>query len=511
MQEQRKVADRYQLTARVGSGGMGVVWRAYDEHLHRVVAVKELLSHNSVDGEATRRAMREGRIAARLSHPNAIAIYDVVEDEGSPWLIMEYLPSKSLSAVLAERGRLPPEEVTRIGGQLASALAAAHRAGVVHRDVKPGNVLVSEFGTVKITDFGISRAAGDGTATAAGMGMGTLAYLAPEVAKGGKADFESDVFSLGATLYAAVEGAPPFGNDANAILLLHRVAAGEITPPEHAGELTPTLIRLLDPDPETRPSMAEAVELLTGSPAPTSPPPETEPTAVLPDPRPKPDPTAELEPTTPEPTPEPEPVAAPVPEPEAPAAVAADEPQRKKWAFAALGAILVLVLVVFLLVKLGGGGQPGGAGVTTTTSTVATTTETGTDQPTTSSEPTTTTTTTTSSAPATTTTPPALPTTADQALADYYRLVPGNLEVAYSRLTDKFKAAKASSFAAYRDFWDDYSSVQTSNVTMVGENTVSATITYVSPGGGTQQEQNVYTLVRQGDQWLIDTQAPSPN
>ena len=507
MQEQRKVADRYQLTAKVGSGGMGVVWRAYDEHLHRVVAVKELLSHNDVSGEATKRAMREGRIAARLSHPNAIAIYDVVEDAGSPWLIMEYLPSKSLSAVLTERGTLPPEEVTRIGGQLASALAAAHRAGVVHRDVKPGNVLVSEFGTVKITDFGISRAAGDGTATAAGMGMGTLAYLAPEVAKGGKADFESDVFSLGATLYAAVEGAPPFGNDANAILLLHRVAAGKITPPEHAGELTPTLIRLLDPDPETRPSMAEAVELLTGAPTAESPPPETEPTAVLPDPRPKPAPTAELQPTAPEPAPAPEPVAAQVPAPETPPAD--DEPQRKKWAFAALGAIVVLALVVFLLVKLGSSGQPGGAGVTTTTSTVATTTETGTDQPTTSSEPTTTTTT-SSSAPATTTTttPPAPPTTADQALADYYRLVPGNLEVAYSRLTDKFKAAKASSFAVYRDFWDDFSSVQTSNVTVVGENTVSATITYVSPGGGTQQEQNVYTLVRQGDQWLIDTQTP---
>jgi serine/threonine protein kinase len=503
VQEQRKVADRYQLTAKLGSGGMGVVWRAYDEHLHRVVAVKELVSHNGMDEEVTRRAMREGRIAARVSHPNAIALYDVIEDAGSPWLVMEYLPSKSLSAVLSERGALPPEEVVKIGGQLAAALQAAHRAGVVHRDVKPANVLVSEFGTVKITDFGISRAVGDGTATASGMGMGTLVYLAPEVAKGGKADFASDVYSLGATLYTAVEGQPPFGNDSNAIVLLHRVAAGKIRPPEQAGELTPVLLRLLDPDPETRPTMAEAVELLTGAPVPEPLPASAEPTAVMPEPK----------------RPEPEPVPEPVLEAEPPVEVTpvlvappvTDDERRKWWPFAAIGAVLVVALVVFLLINRANNQQDPNAGQSNlpTTSAAAQQPAAPGETTTTQAETTTTTTTTTASSAATTTTtttPSQAPTTADQALANYYKLMPGDLQTGYSRLTDGFKAAHAPSFAAYQQFWSQFSSVQTQNVSLVGENTVSATLVYLRPGGASEEERNVYTLVRQGDQWFIDTQ-----
>ncbi|MEU4746912.1 serine/threonine-protein kinase, partial [Actinosynnema sp. NPDC023658] len=127
---------------------MGVVWRAEDQRLRRIVAVKELLSRSGFDQESIDRAIREGRLAARLSHPNVIALYDVVEHDGHPWLIMEYLPSRSLAAVMGERGTLPPDEVARLGLQLASGLAAAHAAGVTHRDVKPGNVLVTEFGTV---------------------------------------------------------------------------------------------------------------------------------------------------------------------------------------------------------------------------------------------------------------------------------------------------------------------------------------------------------------------------
>ncbi|WP_440901002.1 serine/threonine-protein kinase, partial [Actinosynnema sp.] len=142
---------------------MGVVWRAQDQRLHRVVAVKELRPGIAFDEAYTERAIREGRIAARLQHPNVIALYDVVEHDDRPWLIMEYLPSKSRAALLAERGRRPADETVRLGIQLASGLVAAHHAGVVHRDVKPGNVLVTEFGTVKITDFGTSRAADEVT------------------------------------------------------------------------------------------------------------------------------------------------------------------------------------------------------------------------------------------------------------------------------------------------------------------------------------------------------------
>jgi len=187
----------------VGSGGMGVVWRAEDERLARTVAVKQLLTHPGLSDEqaeeARRRAMREARTAARLQHRNAIAVFDVAEHDGNPWLVLEFLRSRSLSAVLAERGTLPSGEVARLGAQVASALAAAHEAGIVHRDVKPGNVLLDEDGLAKITDFGISRTMDDSTITQSGMVAGTPAYLAPEVARGAQPDRASDVFSLGAT------------------------------------------------------------------------------------------------------------------------------------------------------------------------------------------------------------------------------------------------------------------------------------------------------------------------
>jgi serine/threonine protein kinase len=245
---------------------MGVVWTAHDERLHRTVAVKQLLLQPGLaeadTDEAKRRAMREGRIAARLQHPHAVAVYDVAEDDSQPWLIMEYLPSKSLSAVLSERGTLPPRDVASIGMQVASALAAAHNAGIVHRDIKPGNVLLGDDGTVKITDFGISRATGDVTVTATGMLAGTPAYLAPEVAKGYDPGSPSDVFSLGSTLYAAIEGQPPFGLSENTIALLHKVASGKVDPPRNAGPMTALLMRLLRAEPEDRPTMAEARDAL---------------------------------------------------------------------------------------------------------------------------------------------------------------------------------------------------------------------------------------------------------
>jgi serine/threonine protein kinase len=255
------IAGRYRLISRLGNGAMGVVWLARDERLHRTVAIKQLLlarlSGREAD-EANRRAMREGRITARLQHPHAIAVHDVAEHEGQPCLIMEYLPSRSLATVLSTQDVLAPDEVARIGSQVASALAAAHEAGIVHRDIKPGNVLLAADGTAKITDFGVSHAVGDVTVTATGILAGTPAYLAPEVAQGHSAGFPSDVFSLGATLYTALEGMPPFGLNNNAIALLHQVASGEITPPRRSGPLTPVLLQLLQRDPEHRPTMHQA-------------------------------------------------------------------------------------------------------------------------------------------------------------------------------------------------------------------------------------------------------------
>ncbi|SDP32871.1 protein kinase domain-containing protein [Lentzea jiangxiensis] len=262
----RLIGSRYQVKKKIGQGAMGVVWQAYDEQLQRVVAAKELLALDGVDDVKVERskvrAMREARLAARLEHPNAIRVYDVVEDDGRPWLIMEYLPSRSLAAVIAEQGTLPPREVARIGCYTAAALAAAHRHGIQHRDVKPGNVLIGDQ-EVKITDFGISRATGeDATATATGT-VGTPAFFSPEVARGEDAGLASDVFSLGATLYNAVEGNPPFGTADNHLAMLHRVAGGAIMPPANAGPLlAPVLFRLMANEPERRPTMQEAVHLL---------------------------------------------------------------------------------------------------------------------------------------------------------------------------------------------------------------------------------------------------------
>lgn len=245
---------------------MGVVWQAMDERLQRVVAVKQLLLQPDLSPRATEearlRALREARIAARLQHPNAIIVYDVAEHDGEPCLVMEYLPSRSLATVLAEQYRLPVAEVASIGRQVASALAAAHAAQIVHRDIKPGNILITSGGTAKITDFGVSRAAGEVTVTQTGIMAATPAYLAPEVARGQVPTSASDVFSLGATLYAAVEGRAPFGDGDNQLAVLHAVAAGEVPPPRHAGPLFEVLMRLLANDPQARPDMNQAsVEL----------------------------------------------------------------------------------------------------------------------------------------------------------------------------------------------------------------------------------------------------------
>ena len=265
--EGRLVAGRYRIERRIGTGAMGAVWQAHDDVLGRTVAIKQLLlqpglDHNEAE-DAKQRTMREGRIAARLHHPNAISVFDVVtDDNGQPCLVMEYLASTSLAELLRDRKTLPPREVARIGAQIAAALKEAHAVGIVHRDIKPGNILLADNGTVKITDFGISRAKDDVTVTKTGMIAGTPAYLAPEVAVGGDPGPEADVFSLGSTLYAACEGQPPFGLSENTLSLLHAVAAGQINPPRQSGPLASVLAVLLHPEIQHRPTAEEAEELL---------------------------------------------------------------------------------------------------------------------------------------------------------------------------------------------------------------------------------------------------------
>lgn len=245
---------------------MGVVWRATDVRLERTVAIKQILPQPGVSeterDNMRQRAMREAKNAARFQHPNAIVVFDIAEHNGDPCLVMEYLNGPSLSTILSEEGTLPLGRIARIGEQVASALVAAHRAGIVHRDVKPGNILIDETGTAKITDFGISRAAGDMTLTATGLIGGTPAYLAPELARGADPVPSSDVFALGATLYQAIEGTTPYGNTTNQLALLYAAANGQINPPVQAGGATALLMSLLRSEPGERPSMAEARERL---------------------------------------------------------------------------------------------------------------------------------------------------------------------------------------------------------------------------------------------------------
>ena len=257
------VAARYRLGAPVGRGGMGRVWRAHDQILDRDVAVKEIIPPPGLsDPEAVhRRTLREARATARLSHPGVVRVFDVLEVDGGTWIVMEYVPSRSLQEVLAAEGPLPPRRVAKIGLDLLDALVAANRAGVEHRDVKPANVLLADDGRVMLTDFGIAAIADDPSNSMSDALIGSPEYMPPERTKNEHEGLASDLWSLGATLYAAVEGQSPFHRPTVAATL----TAITISPPDRpvqAGPLTPVLTALLEKDPADRPSAADAARML---------------------------------------------------------------------------------------------------------------------------------------------------------------------------------------------------------------------------------------------------------
>jgi eukaryotic-like serine/threonine-protein kinase len=521
--EDRLVAGRYRLGTRLGSGAMGIVWQAHDERLHRTVAVKQLLLAPGLSAEqseeARLRSMREGRIAARLSHVNAITVFDVAEHGGEPWLIMEYLPSQSLAAAIQERGPLPPVEVARIGVQVATALVAAHAAGIVHRDVKPANVLLGDDGIVKITDFGISRATGDVTVTATGMLAGTPAYLAPEVAKGQKPTPASDVYSLGSTLYASVEGHSPFGQGDNTLAVLYAVAAGKIDPPQRAGPLTPLLMRLLRVDPAQRPTMTEAKEALAAIAAGRSAPAAESfdpaqaagagaalaaagpPVAAPPGRGPQ---MTRLNPH-PFTEPEPSPPAGAVRRPLGPPAPAGPPPAASRPATASkrnartivvtvlaiVAAALVGILVANLLSENQQTSQSSPPPQSSQTS-----------QPSTQQAPSSP----AKQAPTVTgaTDAPAQPSPADyvRAVQDYYALLPGNLDEAWSRLTAQARQ-RSGDRAKFDAFWNGIRSVEVQAPTAQG-NRVDATLRFVTNAGAQSAEKYFFELVQRDGKLLID-------
>ncbi|HEY1487185.1 MAG TPA: serine/threonine-protein kinase [Micromonosporaceae bacterium] len=249
------VARRYRLGRRIGTGGMGRVWLAMDEVLRREVAVKEvLLPEGLTDDDAAElrlRTLREARTAGKVSHPNVIKVYDVIYAENRPWIVMEYVESRSLAQVIKEDGPMPPEEAARIGLSILAALVAAHEAGVLHRDVKPGNVLLGPKRVV-LTDFGLATFDDIGSAlTASGVVHGSPQFIAPERALDGTSTAAADMWSLGATLYAAVEGRAPYAR-ASSYATLTALATAPPDPPKRAGALKPVLHGLLRRNPESR-------------------------------------------------------------------------------------------------------------------------------------------------------------------------------------------------------------------------------------------------------------------
>jgi serine/threonine protein kinase len=553
----RLVAQRYRLQSQIGGGGMGTVWLARDELLGRQVAVKQVITPGGADpqqvDEQRQRALREGRIAARLSHPHAISVYDVALENDQPWLVMEYLPSRSLAEVLRDDGELRTDVVAQIGAQVADALAATHAAGIVHRDVKPANILIGQGdridGLVKITDFGISHASGDVTLTQTGQITGTPAFLAPEVAQGREMTEASDVFSLGATLYTCLEGQPPFGMEDNALAMLHRVAGGNIRPPVRAASLAGPLLRMLAADPADRPTMTEVrdelAKLAAGRDGDTTtvllartdlgsggaarnrtsafpPPPPA--TATPPQPLPAP-----VEPprtrTTPPAAAADQPAAAVEP---APAAVGRDDRVapaagarpgarpgarrgRALWIAVAALALLLTGLGVFWAVS---GGDPDSSTTSAEGSSSAPSSSASTSSAEATTEPTTGSSDAPSSSAATTepttqtpSEPPADPLSAENItdfLDEYHQLVLSDPRAAYARTGPTLRANISE--ANYIAYWQQFSDVRVTGIEAAdGRNTATGTLEWTYTDGRTESGRRVFTVLEQDGQLILDS------
>lgn len=562
------VADRYRLVKMLGSGGMGVVWQAWDERLHRTVALKMLRPQPDLSDEerevATKRATREARISAGLHHPHAVPVFDVVEHEGQPCIVMQLIDSTPLSSLLQEHGNFTPQETARVGAEVGAALAAAHRRKIVHRDVKPGNILIRDDGSAMISDFGIAQALGDTTITATGLVHGTPAYLAPEVARGDPSSFASDVFSLGSTLFAMLEGAPPFGTDRNAIALLHRVAQGDVAVPSSAGPLAPLLVEMLSPDPKARPDMATVARRLTelaeqssttdaaGDPGadgeddtvpatipvaaaggaaaaaaahePPTVPAETRAigdtaeTESLAEPAETDAPAGPAEtesraepepPTTPQPAGPAEPLfpwmaeTQPATPQEQPAPETEAQPRRTRTAALVGGALVALVLLVVGGILLFNGLQQDGGDAAGPQAEATPTSE-----PAESEEPP------AESAPAEepseepapppeeTEAPPSAEQRAADTLVDYYALMPGDLDSAWNMMTEDYQVNHVGGRDAYEAFWGEITEVAIADVTATGSD-AQATLTYTFADGRVVREVTAYRLVDEGGELKI--------
>ena len=438
---------------------MGAVWLATDAVLGRQVAIKRV---GVMPGGATpdlERAEREARLAARLNHPHVVAVYDLVTEDDSQWLVMEYVDGATLAGLVQRDGPLLPDQVSPLAAQAADALAAAHAAGIVHRDVKPSNILVTADGHVKLSDFGIARAEADASLTQTGLVTGSPAYLSPEVASGQSATDTSDVWSLGATIYHALSGRPPYEVGDNLMGALYRIVHEEPPRLVNAGWLGPLLAATMTRDPGDRWSMAEVRDFLAAGPRGA---------ALRPVPAPEPDrhPTRETE------------VLKPV-LPLAPDERPVEPARRRRSALVPLGilaAVLVVLIAVVVAVTVGGEDPQAGPPDDETTS---------------QSEP--------------TDDQPAGPNAADMEafIADYLATAPSSPETTYEMLTPAFQE-ESGFLEGYTGFWGTIESAELVDVSADRQAmTVAYTVDYLAENGEETTDDVVLRLAYEDGRYLI--------
>ena len=466
------IAGRYRVHHAVGRGGMGTVWLCRDEVLGREVAVKQVGNLPGESATDTARALREARSSAALNHKNVVSVFDVVDtDDGRAWLVMEYVPSRTLSQLLREEGPLEPRRAAAIGAQVAEGLAAAHAAGTIHRDVKPGNILVGEDDTAKISDFGIARPAGDQQLTSTGLLTGTPTYFSPELARGDDPEPASDVYALGATLYTAVEGSPPYPEQRNALALLQTIAHQEPPPPGNAGPLATAISRMMDRNPGSRWSMADAAHALRRVAENGHGP--TEHTAVLAGPFAAGSPDASYDGAAVTRAPEGE--------------TAPDRRRLLPWLVGAL--VLLAALVVGVLWWGEDGNSPQAApgpepSVSDSPSPSPSRTPSPTPEP--SREP--------------STGAPAPGAEQERSVEEYFALMPEDTDAGWQRLAPSMRAQGRG---GYEEFWGSVESVDLQQATAVGGETVEIRITYYFNDGTATEETQRLTLQPSREGYLI--------
>lgn len=448
------IGGRYETVRPIGRGGMGTVWLARDTVLGREVAAKQIGDFPGESEGETRRAMREARAAAALNHPNVVAVYDVTEHEGSPWLVMEYVAGPTLASAIRQRGPMTARGAADLGAQLAGALAAAHRAGVVHRDIKPANVLIGG-GRPKIGDFGIARSGTEDHLTQAGLVTGTPSYMAPEVAVGRDHGEAADVWALGATIYFAVEGQDAHAGQGNALATLRHIATHPPRRPQRAGVLEPVLADMLARDPARRGTMAQALRRLEAIAAGGMETPRIAPVAS----------------TAP---PQGPPAGPPPPRPDS------GRGRASVLLWACVGALLALLVIAAIVVALSragvvGAGAAEGDGATSTSTVSSAEDSTGFTEE-----------------------------EGRSFIEDYFATVTSDRDSAWQMLAPE----RRNDRAGYDDFWGGIESVDTDDIVVDEEaGTVAVTLTYHPTDREASSEKQTYALTRIDGDLKIDTRS----